>query len=479
MAETSRDTAADMLQTILAQRDHLQRVDTLRQVPCNGLFDSELEARFIEALRRVRQDGVTVTLSKVLTANGRPGYRLQLPERIWYIELQVKLGSGDGVAVPSRADFVFRPAREQDDILPVVVFTDGYLYHRHRIGEDMAQRMAIAQSGRYHVWSLSWKDVEHRFKPQGGYFQDFLKPNEARGQQQFGQLLAHYDAETLRGLLRADSLEWFIAFLRQPDRGLWRRFAFVQGLMHLDHQRFSEPAQQALWFEELQGSLPGALAQQIEDLPQPRLYGRCDPAGGRVRLFAASAQDAIRTGDAHGMGAVCCLADEPVDGEAKGFEPVWNGFLRLYNLFQFLPNAFFVTQQGRARHVYDGLQPRKPEKPSIGSFERSENWTEIYELADPQWHGLIDKLVSAHWPLAEVGFELASGQGEVIATAELAWEDLRIAFLPDEDEHSDTAFREAGWQTAALSEILSKPEDYVSLHNLPQGRKPLDRENLQ
>ena len=57
MAETSRDTAVEMLDRILAHKDELEEVPSLGGLTINATFDSELEARFVEALRRIEVDG--------------------------------------------------------------------------------------------------------------------------------------------------------------------------------------------------------------------------------------------------------------------------------------------------------------------------------------------------------------------------------------------------------------------------------------
>lgn len=70
------------------------------------------------------------------------------------------MGIEDGVSINSKADFVLRPLRNSDDLVKTIaIFTDGYIYHRNIVEEDMAKRMAITQSGNYYVWSLTWKDV--------------------------------------------------------------------------------------------------------------------------------------------------------------------------------------------------------------------------------------------------------------------------------------------------------------------------------
>lgn len=238
MQETSRDTAIELLSEILEHRDRLQQTDTLRNVPINALFDSELEARFIEALRRIRADDQLVSLSKDLV-NGKPGYFFRIGERAYYIEPQVALGPEDGVRVPTRADFMFYPARTQEGGKPVAVFTDGYLYHRNRIGQDLAQRMAIVQSGRFHVWSLTWKDVENRYRTQENFFRNYLDPSRAVNGNNLGALLEGYSLGQFRDAHRGDSFDWLMRFLRAPDEQQWQQYAFVQGLIQLNPPRFA------------------------------------------------------------------------------------------------------------------------------------------------------------------------------------------------------------------------------------------------
>ena len=122
MASTSRDTAVAVLNTILEQAEDLQVVDGLRSVKVNPVLESELEARFIEALRRVEVDAGPVRVREDIVG-GKPGYVLTTAGRTWYMEAQVELGESDGVEVASRPDFVIRPARESPDQSPIAVFT--------------------------------------------------------------------------------------------------------------------------------------------------------------------------------------------------------------------------------------------------------------------------------------------------------------------------------------------------------------------
>lgn len=342
MPETSRETAVEVLSDILQYRDALVKVPTLRNVPVNALFDSELEARFIEALRRTGPDeDVPVSLSKELV-NGKPGYFFKVGERAYYIEPQVTLGTTEGVPVACKADFVFRPARAQDKTLPIAVFTDGYRYHQDRVGHDLAQRMAIVSSGRFHVWSLTWKDVENRYRSQGNYFQNYLNPHAAPNGANFSQLLDGYQLGEFRDVHTKDSFTWLLRFLQRPEAAPWCRYAFVHGLLTLDPRRSSSPTTIQEWTSCVDEILPDDISTLLNEIGEPRLYGWSEPRDQTelvvlrlgVVVEAAAIQPPI---DPARMLVVACLEDGQISRQGADFEAVWTGYLRLYNLLQFLP----------------------------------------------------------------------------------------------------------------------------------------------
>jgi DEAD/DEAH box helicase domain-containing protein len=157
-ANISRKVALDFLGKLLDGETAFQKTDTISNISINCLLESELEARFIEALRRAKHQEQPFQF-KPDVVNGKPGWRLKAGEQMWLIEPQVELGPKDNVAFPVRADFIFHPERSAQ-ALPVAVFTDGFMFHaegeNHRVGHDMAQRMALQGSGRFNIWSLTW-----------------------------------------------------------------------------------------------------------------------------------------------------------------------------------------------------------------------------------------------------------------------------------------------------------------------------------
>lgn len=472
MPKTSRNTAIELFAEILSYRDKLVKTDSIRNIPLNTLIESELEARFIGALKLCRSENLSILLKSDLV-NGKPGYFLKIGERAYYIEPQVEIGKPDGVSVPSRADFVIRAARVNDAMKPVAVFLDGYAYHRDRVGEDMAQRMAIVQSGKFHVWSMSWHDVENVFKTQKDFYVDYLEPSGLPAGNNFDTLLTGYGLSDLMGLNKLNSFDLLVRFLQNPKEDKWRLFSFVFSLIHIDAVKFAKQEAVENWTSELEINMPEEIAEKIKETDCPCLYGLLTAKGHednvQLQQFVVTEQEAVTPpGNAAGVRVGCCLDDEEAHRQKKGFQVVWNGFLRLYNLFQFLPLAFFVTKEGLKKKAYDGIKLFDETIPSGGgpSVEpERESWHEIREITDKTLHCLLDTLRNNDWPVPEAGYELQNSEGEIIASAELAWEKLKIAFLLDEELEFESRFVNAQWKVYSLKDVLKDPDKYVSLNN--------------
>jgi DEAD/DEAH box helicase domain-containing protein len=460
MGGTSREAAKSLLSEILKHRARLVRTGSLKGVQVNALFDSELEARFVEALRRVRVDDMPARLTKEVV-NGKPGYFYRVGRKAYYIELQVPLGASVGVTVPSRADFVFRPARIQDGTRPVAVFTDGFYYHKDRVGLDMAQRTSIARSGNFHVWSLSWKDIENRYKDQGGYFHNYLSIDVNDRALKYSRVLDFLGAEKIAKLNSTDSFDWLIRFLADPDVKRWCCHSSVHSLLHLDMTRFGGNAEKAGWAAKLRDHFPEEISEWIGDLEEPCLYGLFEPENDFIKLFVAIGQDHFKKGDFSGLHAACCLLDGPREREKQAFESAWNGYLRCYNLFQFLEKAFFSTWQGKA----SGQPHGKPKAwDDIKTDSGSDAWREARELTDPKLHPFMDHLAAAGWDVPEIGFELVDPMGAVIAEAELAWPELTICVLDAEQRIHGDAFSNAGWRVHEIEAVMAAPEGFTQEH---------------
>ena len=476
MPETSRDTAIELLAEILGYRDRLVKTENIRNISFNTYIESELEARFLAALKQYRSEELPVLLKNDLV-NGKPGYFLKVGERAYHIEPQVELGKLNGISISSRADFVIRPARIQDAMKPVAIFMDGYTYHRDRVGRDMAQRMAIVQSGKYLIWSLSWHDVENKFKQEKDYCVDFLDPSTLPAGDKLNTFLDGYELTDLKGLNNRNSFDMLIQFLRNPEEDRWKLFTFIFSLLHVDGVRFSNTEEVEKWTKGLDANFPEEMAEKINEAESLCIYGLSNHKNHedkiRLQQFIVTEQEAVKPpGNILGVRVGCCLDDEKSSRQSEGFQNVWNGFLRLYNLFQFLPFAYFVTKDGFKNNAYDGLKLFDEHVFQSGRTTGDpgqEEWGEVKELVDGTLHGILDQLKENDWPVPEAGYELEGTSGEVVACAELAWANLKIAFLLEEELNYENQFRKSDWEIYPIKEVLENPDMLTSINKNKKG----------
>jgi len=470
MPQTSRDTAIELFSEILSYTDRLIKTENIRNISMNSLIESELEARFISALKLFRSAALPVLVKNDIV-NGKPGYFLKVADRHYYIEPQVSLGELNGVSIESRADFVIKPARQNDNMKPIAIFLDGFTYHRDRIGLDMAQRMAIVQSEKYHVWSLSWYDIESKFKSKKDFYINFLDPGSLPAGGNLNQLLTGYGLTRYRKLIEKNSFDLLIRFLTRPEADKWRKYMFVISMLYLDSQNFGENTYIKDWVESVDSLFPENIAESMKDTRKSCLYGEIQHNNmvvqNSIRQFVALEKDALKPpGDSCGVRFGCCLQDHEIDKDGGEFSRDWNSFLRLYNFFQFLPFSYFVTTDGVKTEIYDNLKLMDEDK----SFETQRSakpgidlWKEVKELTDKKYHSLLDFLRNHDWPVPEAGYELQGPENEIVGSAELAWDSLKLALFTDDELAYQSNFIKAGWKIFQITDVVFKPEIIIEM----------------
>ena len=439
MASTSRDTALALVNEILAQQERLSEVSGLRSVKVNPLLESELEARFVEALRRMEVDGQSVRVRQDVVV-GKPGFVIKVAGQTWLMQAQPELGEGSGVAVPSRPDFLIRPARESEGAPPVAVFMDGFEYHRDRTDEDSAKRMALVRAG-FLVWSLTWHDLEVAHG-KGDAAADLLGGDEGRMAQLQRKLDGRWETGSLRSHLATPALTLLVRYLRTPEREHWKRAVFTE-LIRLFDPSVMQGEDLRRQLSDGAERLPGQLRDALGELPQDAaLAGRGAWRGTPpefVEMLLALPLDAVSNADPNSLLVILHL-DDAASTEELAYRREWNGVLRLYSLLQFLPNAWWTTSLGVKRDVYPEFAPSEPEPPPA-----EDGWETAIALAERELRAVMRALADHGIPPPEVGYECMDESGRVSAEAELAWERPQVAVLvPDQDERP---LVEAGWRT--------------------------------
>lgn len=413
-ADTSAAVAVEQFQKIYDRREQLVPIEGLSQVSVSGLMDSVLERRFIDVLPKVKVPGVKVTLAKEMVGS-QQGYRLEVGDRTWRIELQRRLGPPDGVAVPLEVDFLFHPSAE--DELPIAVFTDGYAFHRDRIGHDMAQRKALLMTGRYDVWSFTWQDVQ-----------------EAYGERVSTPEVELLDLARVEGTIRkmAPDLIPSLWALQAPAvmafvRGLhtpvpWDRLAALT----LGSQLGRSPLPAGSWTARYGGALPAALRCLVESQEAPEhLYQLTE---GEISILAGTSLLSLRESSVEGWQGVVQLDESEKTRDADDFVHSWRGYLKLFRWLRRAPGLWFLTPSTPVEDLRALSERACP--------ELDDRWEEVRAEITPIFEALVSTL-EAHPGCRyrpRVGIEITDQRGHVWEEGELVWEALRVAVieaLPD------------------------------------------------
>lgn len=490
--QLSRNTAIELLTAVLRHQDDMQLARNISEIDSNSLLESELERLFIETLRKASQvdDGIQLLQDLV---NGKPGYTLMLHGQRYQIEPQVSLGAEQHVEVPSRCDFLLR---HLDKDLKIAVFTDGFQFHQQRVALDIAQRMALVKAG-YVVWSLSWDDVKAELDAQTGqgignaFFWNPLASAEVAQSNltvkylRQGQPL-HAALNPPQGdISREHAMKHLLRFLAHPEPEAWQRWAKYQMMAQVPETMLKisvadQREREAAWCESLQSYLPQSLWShaQVQGANYLSQWPENEDCQGFSRLprQALNQKDVFLSADAELVNV--WVLKSPVDRKA------WNGWLRLYNLFQFLPHTYFLPrwsdmsaelQDRFERLLAEPLPPAgvKPETPPqtadwVRDDEALNQWQAALDLCDEDMLPLLNALKTARWPVPEVGYEVQDAQGKILGgVLELAYPLSQLAFVLPEQTEDAAVYIDLGWRLvtydgsdpAVLISSYARPEE--------------------
>lgn len=452
----SRRLAQGMLGEVVQHKTALKAVPSLAGAGAgNSLFDSPLEQRLVEALRRAHA-GLLFEVAELLF-KGKSGYQVQAGARRWRLEPQVALGEKDGVVVPCKPDFVFWPDDGADD-LPVCVFMDGWKDHQHSVLEDLAKRMAVARSGKFSVWTLTWADMDA-----------VLLDKPSVTPSPWPTLLANGAAPVVQKILEAQGLTaWAGMKTLSPFLQLHRR---LQAGRHDDMRRLAAalalglvlPMGDAAALQSVRG---GAFWQQMDELgllpatTQHRMGVR--QLGDGLHWVAGAHPDQL-TQLMQGVGAV---GNEPfvvaqwepdllpgAQTEAER-QARWQQLWQVLNLL--LPlRACWAGAAGMAGLAALQHAPGVRELPSAWSTA----WVAVLDEVLPEVQAWAQTLASLSVVAPAVGYELMDAKGRCVATAELAWADLGLSVVVPTPQaggmtspHADAvaSFEAAGWRCFVL-----------------------------
>jgi hypothetical protein len=178
---------------------------------------------------------------------------------------------------------------------------------------------------------------------------------------------------------------------------------------------------------EIPSGMAAALSRQPEDpaaccyaWPRSFLLGRFEEGFGAVRLSPelAASSDALKR--------------------------AWREWLALYNQLQVLPSMYLLEASGVQHGDYGALGARSGAATPPDS--NGPAWQQALSLALGEFQPGMLRLQQAGTPAPdEVGFELGTDGGGVLAEAELAWLERRLVVLAEHQLGMAEIWKTAGW----------------------------------
>jgi len=375
----------------------------------------------------------------------------------------------------SRADFLLTPTAGGKSI---AIYTDGWEFHRGRLATDAEQRMALQRSGNYLFWALSWDDVveaiptaQKPLEPNGlalGIVPAFASKPESFSERWWPQSLLdppHRPPLLMpREAQLASSFQLLMAYLAHPSEALWQGMAQQFCLAQASPLALDSPELAAAI-----GSLHLAshLKEWVSSEASRRIGQHLNPSPGLqiLNLVDLDRHAPERRNPAASFRTIHFQNDPSLTEPQQ--QAAWREWLRQGNLFQFLPHLLLSTpgwsgaEEPAAIDTPQVWIPRESTGDGAADVadqgglaaERKGAWAELIRLAPQQAKPLLNALATAlqasDHPMPEPGFELEGSRGEVLAMAELAWPDQRLAVVDPADAGAFTA---AGWQCWSLED---------------------------
>jgi DEAD/DEAH box helicase domain-containing protein len=448
MALVSRDRARAILEQVVENLNQLERVTSVADIYVNPNFDSELEARFIESLRRLSgRGGLPVVKLVQDVVRGKSGYLLEAAGQRYWIEPQVEFGANDGVRTPSRPDFVFWPAQSRSARRPIAVFCDGWAYHKSCTREDAAKRNALLASGKFWVWSVTWSDVKAA-----------LEGNSATDLSAALEKMCFNAYEAIPQVLRDkyDSKLWtqnavasLVLWLSKPTDEIadgyaanLTRHAGATAFRMIPHPHDSNLKNARDILTRFWGSL--------QELPcekpmQSVACGNVDSISMQFRYWwpADVAKTDVPVPRSPGFVAL----DDLESDDEPGRHNAWQLWLWVFNILQHLPGVFLATRAGLEGGDYKTLSVSDLARSTVGVTAAVEQaaWNDVIGQAMGELsEGLLALAAYSVPPPDEVGYEFAE-DGDVVAEAELVWTARKVVLLMHADGEPPWSSR--GWTT--------------------------------
>ena len=448
----SRATALELLDALVAGDFKRRQVHCLSEIYINPDFGSELERRFLPALKalggQIAADGnpfPPVRITQDIKA-GKTAYLLTAGPNKYWVDTQVPIEDDVSGQVLCQPDFVISATRTASPMRPIAVFVDGWEYHKQSLPDDARKRAWLMLRGAYRVWSVTFEDIEAATKQQGGT--DLESPlavlMTASGERIPPQRLPQFPPQDLAG----NALSLLLRLLGQPYAADQDPMgALMPTGRHLLMRSILRP-------NEVTDALKARNAAVLRVLPEwlgttdhgVYLHGpNKHPPGQRVH-WVGRAEPKLLTGTTtsdYPLAGALVLSDLSMTDDHKQARQAWRQWLRIANLLQATPGAALLTQSMIDAGETLAVPQPNAEVPAAANGD----WTQVLddaEFLERLKQGFV-YLGNADVPAPDaIGTEYEDGDDYRVAEA--LWEQDRLVFLTSGQMECEARWRGAGYR---------------------------------
>lgn len=408
--EISRSLGVRLLKTLIsAAKDRVVKED-LTALTSNSLFESELEQRFISQLRCFAEENDGSL--KTVMVQGRQGFRLEIGDQVWDIELQRSLNEKDGVIKATRPDFIFWPQDSRQRA--VAIYTDGKEYHLfpkegpNRLADDFEKRRAVLESGSFWVWSLSWDDLENKEVDC-----DFAFPRVFDGRLGFLTKGLPAASRNVINSANRNPFSQLCAYLTYPSEKLWRAIGEELVRLYLgsiELQQFAEKQsfENSFWNWREGNDFEYKEAADNVDF----CFNNSLVSSGDLLVFRTV--EGIESTTSESLRLAFRLPSQEEIVRSNGFTARWRAALACLNLYQFQPEfRFWATTE-----VANNTAP-DPDLFFIRDRSIAEDWGKVISESLSTLRSDLEELAIREFAVPQVAFHDPAVHGE--AEAELFW----------------------------------------------------------
>ncbi|MCP4282976.1 MAG: DUF1998 domain-containing protein, partial [Gammaproteobacteria bacterium] len=432
----SRTAALEMLDELVEGDFNRKQVAGLSEIYINPDFGSELERRFLPALKALggqldpsNDRFPAVQISQDIKA-GKTAYLLTVGSNRYWVDTQVLIEDVVSGQELCRPDFVISGTKTTNSMRPIAVFVDGWEWHRKTMPEDARKRSILMLQGEYRVWSVTYEDIEAALKHKGGTDLDsplgvlMTTSGQAIPQERLARIPA--------GTLPFNAIAWLLWLLGQTEPGgndpLVSMGPVGQHLLCRSVRRRTEvtPEIESRCAHAM-SVLPGWLVDDVHSvhLQSPGTVALAEKA--RLQ-WIGKAEPKYLTGKSNSVFPLAgglVIDDSLLDEDTKAARSVWRQWLRVSNLLQGTPGVAMLTESMLiAGH---GLSVPAPMSEGVVCVDAT--WSSLLDEED-----FVERLKPGFLQLAgldvpppEIGVEFEEGDDYRIAEA--VWESAKVVFL--------------------------------------------------